>query len=115
MAPLWIQAVPSASPECLPGAVGIKIITPALQMETKCSEHSGHEVSEQEGVWVQTQFMWLLGHMTPLSTQRRAKNHMPYFQWLLYELIVTKGGKQASLALHVLEWKIRYFVGGVFP
>lgn len=84
--------------------MGMKIITPALQMETKCSEHSGHEVSEREGVWVQTQFMWLLGpsYITPLSTQRRAKNHMPYFQWLLYELTVAKGGKEASLALHVL-------------
>lgn len=38
-------------------------------METKCSEHSGHEVSEKGGVWVQTQ---LCGFWALSTTSRRS-------------------------------------------
>lgn len=63
--------------------MGMKIITPALQMEDECLEHIGHGVSELERVWVQTQFMWLLGHIMPhhttIHTKQGHKNHWPYF------------------------------------
>lgn len=38
---MWALVVLSASPNCAPGAVGMRIITPALQTKAACLERSG--------------------------------------------------------------------------